>query len=100
MSTGFDSVIHPLNRLQICALLAPIDEMEFSLVRDELQISDSVLSKQLRYLEEAEYVTLRKANQGGRQRTWLSLTKTGKTAFAGHVRALQEIAEQTDLLGN
>ncbi len=100
MSSGFDPIIHPLNRLQICALLAPIDEMEFSLIREELQVSDSVLSKQLRYLEEAGYIQPRKANQGGRQRTWLSLTKTGKKAFAGHVRALQEVAEQADLLGN
>ena len=89
---AFDPVIHPLNRLQICAALAPHSEMEFSALRDVLGVSDSVLSKQLRYLEEAGYARLRKATVNTRQRTWIRLTDAGRKAYAGHLAALRNLA--------
>ena len=36
----FDNVIHAPNRLQICAFLAPLQEAEFQVLRDELNVSD------------------------------------------------------------
>ena len=60
-------------------------------MRDVVDVSDSVLSKHLSALKEAGYVSLRKAPQDGRQRTWASLTRAGRKAFAGHVMALQEL---------
>lgn len=92
MAAGFDPVIHPLNRLQICAALAPHDEVEFASAREAVGVSDSVLSKQLKHLEEAGYVKLRKATVATRQRTWLSLTKSGRTAFENHIAALRRLA--------
>lgn len=89
---NLDPVIHPPNRLHICALLAPVTEMEFATVRAELDVSESVLSKQTRYLEEAGYLRLRKATARGRQRTWLSLTERGREAYAAHIDALRKIA--------
>jgi len=49
----FDSIIHAPNRLQICSLLVPLEDAEFQLIRDQLSISDSVLSKHLKQLENA-----------------------------------------------
>ena len=89
----FDPVVHAPHRLQVCALLAPLDEAEFSVLRDSVGVSDSVLSKQLRTLEEARYVALRKRTSGGRVRTWVALTKEGGRAFAGHVAALQQLVQ-------
>lgn len=89
---AFDPVIHPLNRLQICAVLAPHDDVEFAVVREEVGVSDSVLSKQVRHLEEAGYVKVRKAVSDTRQRTWLSLTPAGRKAFSGHLAALRGLA--------
>ncbi|MCD2324084.1 transcriptional regulator [Sphingomonas sp. IC-56] len=87
-----DPVIHAPLRLQVCALLSATDEAEFALVREETGVSDSVLSKHIRQLEEAGYVRVRKATLASRQRTWLSLTKEGARAFAAHVRALTALA--------
>jgi DNA-binding MarR family transcriptional regulator len=87
-----DPVIHAPLRLQVCALLSATDEAEFALVREETGVSDSVLSKHIRQLEEAGYVRVRKATLASRQRTWLSLTKEGARAFAAHVRALTVLA--------
>lgn len=89
----FDAVIHAPGRLQICALLSGVDQAEFALVRDAIKVSDSVLSKHLKQLEEAGYVRLTKAAGNGRQRTWLGLTPAGRTAFAAHVAELQRLAQ-------
>lgn len=88
---GFDATLHPPARLQIAALLARVDEAEFATIRDIVEVSDSVLSKHLAALVEAGYVKLRKAAQDGRQRTWVSLSRSGQSAFAAHVAALQAL---------
>jgi DNA-binding MarR family transcriptional regulator len=87
----FDAVIHPPPRLQICGLLAAVDTMEFSAVRDAVAVSDSVLSKHVKQLEEAGYVAVRKATIASRQRTSLALTKAGRAAFDAHVAELRRI---------
>ena len=51
-----------------------------------------VLSKQVSTLEQAGYVRVRKGYVGKRPRTWLSLTRDGRTAYTGHLAALREIA--------
>ena len=87
----FDAVVHAPPRLQICGLLAAVDTMEFAAVRDTVGVSDSVLSKHVKQLEEAGYVKVGKATIASRQRTSLSLTKPGRTAFAAHVAELRRI---------
>ncbi len=88
----FDPVIHAPGRLQICAILSSVDEAEFAMIRDAVKVSDSVLSKHLKQLEEAGYVKLSKIASEGRQRTWLSLTSNGRKAFAAHVAELTRLA--------
>ena len=88
-----DPVIHPITRLSICGLLASGAEwVEFAAVRDAAGISDSVLSKQSRLLEDAGYVEVRKGAVGRRPRTWFRLTPKGREAFEAHVRWLQQAA--------
>lgn len=94
---ALDPVIHAPARLQIAGVLAAVTEAEFAVVRDAVGVSDSVLSKHLSQLAEAGYVRLRKAALGGRQRTWLSLTREGRRAFAAHVAALQALAQLAQL---
>lgn len=88
----FDAVIHPSPRLQICGLLAVVDTMEFAAARDRVGVSDSVLSKHVKQLEEAGYVKVQKATIASRQRTSLALTKDGRRAFDAHVAELRRIA--------
>jgi DNA-binding MarR family transcriptional regulator len=88
-----DPVIHPITRLSICGLLASgADWVEFAALRDAAGISDSVLSKQSRVLEDAGYVEVRKGAVGRRPRTWFRLTPNGRTAFQAHVAWLQQAA--------
>lgn len=89
---ALDAVIHAPNRLHICAVLMPLEEAEFQMLRETLAISDSVLSKQLAHLEQAGYIKVRKGPLNGRQRTWACLTSRGRQAFTAHVEVLQQIA--------
>lgn len=88
----FDPVLHPPARLQACAVLASADEVEFATLRTALEVSDSVLSKHLRQLDEARYVDIRKAKRDGRVRTWVAFTRKGREAFENHVNELQRLA--------
>lgn len=87
-----DDVIHHPVRFSIVAALASVDEAQFGAVRDGVEVSDSVLSKQASTLENAGYVKVRKGYVGKRPRTWLSLTRPGRQAYARHLEALREIA--------
>lgn len=89
---GFDAVLHPPARLQIAAVLAQAQQAEFALLKQITGASDSVMSKHLSALADAGYVTLRKAAADGRQRTWASLTSSGRKAFRRHVAALETLA--------
>jgi DNA-binding MarR family transcriptional regulator len=89
--TRFDEIIHAPRRLQICAFLTPLQDAEFQVIRDELDVSDSVLSKHLKQLDAAGYVKFRKGAVNGRQRMWASMTTKGRRAFAGHVQELQRL---------
>lgn len=78
------------------AALAEADKAEFSFVRDTVEVSDSVLSRQVSTLQAAGYVKVTKGYVGKRPRTWLSLTRHGRAAFTAHVSALQAITRTSD----
>ena len=88
---GFDLVIHAPVRLRMCAALDPVREIEFGAMLTLLGISKSALSKHISVLADAGYVTQRRAVRDTRQRVWLGLTETGRSAYRGHVAALRRI---------
>jgi DNA-binding MarR family transcriptional regulator len=89
---ALNPVIHAPIRLQTCAILATAEQVEFGLLRDALEVSDSVLSKHLKQLEEANFVQLHKETSAGRLRTRLSLTPAGRAAFKAHIKELERLA--------
>jgi len=97
MPTALDPVIHAPLRLQVCAMLAAAQTVDFATVREMLDVSESVLSKHVKVLEEAGYVAVRKAASDGRQRTWLALSPAGRKAFAAHAAALRTLVGDADL---
>jgi DNA-binding MarR family transcriptional regulator len=90
--TRLDPLLQQPIRLSILAALAGVREAEFTVVRDGVQISDSLLSRYMTQLEGAGYVVVRKGYVGKRPRTWLALSDDGREAFARQIAALQEIA--------
>ncbi|MEV4319105.1 transcriptional regulator [Actinocrispum sp. NPDC049592] len=88
---GFDHLIHAPARLRICAALEPVREIEFGTLLSVLGLSKSALSKHISMLADAGYVAQRRAVRDTRQRTWLHLTESGRSAYQGHVAALRRI---------
>jgi DNA-binding MarR family transcriptional regulator len=88
-----DPLLLDPTRLAIVSLLAAAEWAEFGFVRDSVRLSDSALSKQVTKLSAEDYVEVRKGHVGKRPRTWLNLTPTGRDTLAGHIAALQAIAE-------
>ena len=86
----FDPLIHEPNRLQICAYLDSISEVEFQALREYLDLSESALSKHIKALESADYIKAVKRGVG-RKRTWIAFSDSGRRAFKDHVQALQRM---------
>ena len=86
-----DELIHVPVRLSIMAALAPAERVDFRFLRDEIEVSDSLLSKHLSVLEAAGYVEVIKGYAGKRPRTWLAITDTGRAAFQDYVEVLRLI---------
>lgn len=86
-----DAHIHPPARLKLMTTLTAVAQAEFSVIRDALHVSDSVLSKHVSALAALGYVGSRKGVLGGRRTTWISLTATGRAALGAHVEALREL---------
>lgn len=81
---------HPV-RFSIIAALAAVESLAFGDLRDELAVSDSVLSKQISELETAGFVRATKSFVGKRPRTTLALTSDGLRRWNAHLEALRAI---------
>lgn len=85
-------VLHQPVRFSIAAALARTETMDFKDLRNTIQVSDSVLSKQLSTLEKSGYVDIRKAFVGKFPRTSVKLTAVGHEAWEHHMETLRRIA--------
>lgn len=95
--TGLDALIHQPARLQIMAALCqlkPWTRVDFGFLKEKLGLTDGNLGAHLLALEEADYIAVEKTFVGRRPKTFLQTTAKGRTAFAGHVAALQSIFDQ------
>ena len=86
--------IHQPVRLRVMAALVtlePADEVDFSYLRDLLEVTDGNLGAHLRKLEEAGYIAVNKTFVERKPRTYVSATAEGRKVFQEHVAALQSI---------
>jgi DNA-binding transcriptional ArsR family regulator len=88
---GFSDLIHAPTRLSLMSLLSASKWIEFGLLRDTMELTDSALSKQLATLEDAGLVVLARDGVGRGKRVRVRLSPEGRRAFDVHVAALQAI---------
>ncbi|MCI9888013.1 transcriptional regulator [Micrococcales bacterium 31B] len=86
-----EALTHPV-RFSLVAALNATDSVDFATVRDQLQISDSVLSRQASQLEALGLLSIKKGYVGKRPKTWLALTRSGRAQWASHLAGLHAIA--------
>lgn len=92
-----DDVVHQRVRLGIMTLLADGDAIEFAGLRNTLGLTDGNLARHLSVLERAGHLRRdRNGGDGGRTRTWLSITAVGRNALSAEVDALRRLIERLD----
>lgn len=78
-------------RLAALALLAAAKRVEFSYLKEQLQLNDSDLSKQLKVLTDAGYADSKRTGKGKTRASWFAITKEGAAALDAHATALEAL---------
>ncbi|RME91852.1 MAG: transcriptional regulator [Bacteroidetes bacterium] len=78
-------------RLGVMSMLMVNDWVDFTTLRDHLEVSDGNLASHLRALEKEGYVSLRKRFIGRRPNTSYQATPKGREAFLEHLAYLEKI---------
>ncbi len=89
-----NEIIHQPVRLRVMAALVtlkPDEEVDFTYLRDLLEVTDGNLGAHLRKLEEAGYIAVNKTFVERKPRTFVSASAEGRKVFLEHVAALESI---------
>ncbi|HET9999457.1 MAG TPA: transcriptional regulator [Ktedonobacteraceae bacterium] len=89
-----NEIIHQPARLRIMSVLVSLDsdlQPSFNYLKDLLELTDGNLGAHLRKLEEAGYIEICKTFINNKPHTYVEVTSPGRSAFAEHVAALQDI---------
>ncbi len=93
---GLDDVVHQRVRLGILAITHEARKVEFSFLRDTLELTAGNLSQHLTVLEKAGLISIEKGYEGRRGRTWIQLTKIGRQALHDEIAALKTLIHQLE----
>lgn len=94
-----NEIIHQPVRLRIMASLVTLkddSEMDFSTLRDLLELTDGNLGAHLRKLEESGYIEINKEFVDRKPRSFISATSQGRGVFQEHVQALEAILKSSE----
>lgn len=86
-----DDIVHQRVRLGILTVVHQARRVDFNYLKETLRLTGGNLSQHLRVLEEAGFISIDKAVDGRRPRTWISITRSGKRALRLEVAALKAI---------
>ncbi|HLP13799.1 MAG TPA: transcriptional regulator [Flavobacteriales bacterium] len=91
LNKAFDSRL----RLGIMSILAANDWVEFSRLKELLDVTDGNLASHITALEKHEYIDVKKQFVGKKPQTTYKITRAGKKAFAEHLDALEKLIKNT-----
>jgi DNA-binding MarR family transcriptional regulator len=85
-----DALLQHRSRLGAMVLLSSAD-LTFSRLKTSLGETDGNLGAQLRKLEDAGYVSVKKEFVDRKPTSWYALTPQGLRALKGHLKAMEEL---------
>lgn len=77
-------------RLGIMSVLVVNDWVEYSTLKDVLQLTDGNLASHIAALEKSGYIEVKKQFIGRKPQTTYRATRQGKKAFTDHLDALEQ----------
>ena len=87
----FDELMLSKTRLGIISALIGGDKLEFTYLRNALNLSDGNLSVQIRKLEEAGYIKVKKVFVDRKPKTFCKITAKGQKAVRNLIRKLENL---------
>lgn len=84
-----DPIIHSRIRLGILSILATVEEATFNYLKETIGTTDGNLSANLMKLEEAGYISIKKAFSGKKPKTSCQITRKGLIAFQDYLQNLE-----------
>lgn len=92
-----DPLLQHRSRLGALVLLAGTDALSFSRLKALLDETDGNLGAQLRKLEDAGYVSVKKEFVDRKPTTWYVLSPAGQRALKSHLRAVESLLKSAKL---
>jgi DNA-binding MarR family transcriptional regulator len=89
LNKAFESRI----RLGIMSILMVNDQVDFTILKDLLDITDGNMASHISGLEKLGYLKVTKQFIGKKPNTSYTATESGKAAFAEHVKALEKLLQ-------
>ena len=89
LNKAFESRI----RLGIMSILMVNDQVDFTMLKELLQITDGNIASHISGLEKLGYVSVTKQFVGKKPNTSYAATIAGKDAFAKHIHALEQLIQ-------
>jgi len=81
-------------RLGMMSILVVNDDVDFTRLKELLDVTDGNLASHTKTLEKANYIQIEKSFIGKKPNTKYSITKEGKLAFQKHIEALENLIRQ------
>jgi DNA-binding MarR family transcriptional regulator len=88
---ALQDTVHQRVRLGLLAVLTEARRADFVYLRETLALTDGNLARHLGVLEQAGYVALEKTFENRKPRTWVTITRQGRQAFAAELSALRDL---------
>lgn len=83
-------------RLGIMSILMVNDSVDFSTLKEHLQITDGNLASHIQALEKLKYILVKKQFVGKKPNTSYAASKSGKRAFGEHLDALEKLIKKSN----
>lgn len=90
MYNDLDPILHSQLRLAIISMLVASEKADFTYIKEETKATAGNLSIQIKKLQDAGYIKVKKTFKNNYPNTMLSITKKGIEAFETYVNNLKK----------
>ncbi len=86
-----DKVLEHRVRLQIMSVLVTEEALDFSTLKETLDVTDGNLASHIKALEKEKYLSVNKTFVDRKPNTKYKITERGRNAFRKHLDALEQV---------
>ncbi|MEM9883938.1 MAG: transcriptional regulator [Planctomycetota bacterium] len=93
---GLDTAVHGPIRLGVMTSLRVDGTLDFTTLKNRLEVSDGALGLHLRKLEDIGYVSCKKAFVGRRPKSTYRMTAAGRKAFSRYLDSMRRVLDAAE----